>query len=110
MPTRAPIAKTPRYTNGDRDRLRHRRAAGLGKLYDSAQWRKRTRPAVLRRDPICKIAELCQGRSPSTDADHVIPAEKYVAQHGGDQRYFFDMSNLQGSCKADHTAKTQRGG
>jgi hypothetical protein len=38
-----------------------------------------------------------------------VPAEKYVAQHDGDQRRFFDLSNLQGACHADHTAKTGRG-
>jgi 5-methylcytosine-specific restriction enzyme A len=79
-------------------------------LYDTAQWRKRTQPAVLARDPLCRIRELCGGCSPSTDADHVIPAAEYVAMHGGDQRYFFDLNNLQGSCHACHTWKTGRGG
>jgi 5-methylcytosine-specific restriction protein A len=110
MPNRAPIAKRPGSEHGDRDRLRRRRESGLGRLYDSVQWRKRTRPYVLARDPICKIAKLCGGHAASTDADHVIPAEQYVAQHGGDERYFFDTNNLQGTCHADHTAKTRAGG
>jgi 5-methylcytosine-specific restriction protein A len=109
MPQRAAIAKTPRFGSDARDRERQRRAAGLRRLYDSAQWRRRTQPFVLARDPMCKIAKLCGGNAPSTDADHVIPAEEYVRQHGGDFRYFFDVSNLQGSCHADHTAKTGAG-
>ena len=110
MPRRAPIAKTPRFGNDARDRERQRRAGGIRRLYDSVQWRKRTQPFVLMRDPLCKIAVLCEGRAPSTDADHIIPAVEYVAQHGGDLRYFFDTNNLQGACHADHTAKTARGG
>lgn len=109
MPYRAPIAATPRFGNGARDRERQRRAAGLRRLYDSAQWRKRTQPFVLARDPICKIGKLCGGLEPSTDADHIIPAADYIAQHGGDARYFYDVNNLQGACHADHTAKTASG-
>jgi hypothetical protein len=59
---------------------------------------------------MCKIAKLCGGMAPSTDADHIVPAAKYIAQHHGDERFFFDMSNLQGACHADHTAKTSAGG
>lgn len=111
MPFKAPIAK-PSWTNPhrDRDRLRARRSNGLGRHYDSAQWRNRTRPLILARDPLCKIAKLCEGHDPSTDADHIIPAEQYVAQHGGDERWFYDENNLQGACHACHTAKTARGG
>jgi len=56
------------------------------------------------------IAKLCGGAAPSTDADHIVPAAKYIAQHNGDERFFFDMNNLQGACHADHTAKTSAGG
>ena len=110
MPTRPPIAKRPGSETVARDRERTRRAGGLRRLYDTAQWRNRTQPAVLQRDPMCRIAKLCGGNAPSTDADHVVPAEQYVAQHDGDQRFFFDLNNLQGVCHADHTAKTARGG
>ena len=110
MPWRAPIAKPPGSEHRDRNRLRERRAHALGRLYDSAHWRKRTQPAVLARDPLCQLMIVCDGSSPSTDADHTIPAEKYVAQHGGDLRWFFDLSNLKGACKQCHTAKTARGG
>jgi 5-methylcytosine-specific restriction enzyme A len=110
MPQRPPIAKPPGSEHKARDRERQRRAGGIRRLYDSAQWRRRTQPTVLMRDPMCKIAELCGGTAPSTDADHVIPAAQYIAQHGGDERWFFDLSNLQGACHADHTHKTARGG
>jgi hypothetical protein len=59
------------------------------------------------RDPMCKIAALCSGNAPSTDVDHIVRAEIYVAQLGGDWRYFFDEKNLQGCCHADHARKTQ---
>jgi 5-methylcytosine-specific restriction endonuclease McrA len=110
MPFRAPIARPAFAAAAARDRERNRRAAGLRRLYDTAQWRKRTQPAVLRRDPFCKIGKLCGGRALSTDVDHIIKASDYVAQHGGDERYFFDLNNLQGACREDHTAKTARGG
>lgn len=110
MPRRAPIAQPARFQSADRDRERRRRAGGLRRLYDTAHWRERTRPAVLAQDPFCKIATLCGGNALSTEADHIIPAAEYVAQHGNDWRRFFDLSNLQGACKADHTAKTARGG
>jgi 5-methylcytosine-specific restriction protein A len=110
MPNRAPIAKPLGHEHAARDRERERRAGGIRRLYDSAQWRRRTQPAVLARDPMCQIAILCGGNAPSTDVDHIVPAVKYIAQHGGDQRFFFDLKNLQGSCHADHTAKTAAGG
>lgn len=106
MPFRAPIAKRPGSETAARDRERTRRADGIRRLYDSAQWRQRTRPHVLARDPLCQIAVLCGGHAPSTDVDHDVPAEIYVAQQGGDQRYFFDENNLRGACHADHTRKT----
>jgi hypothetical protein len=111
MPQRAPVAKPPGFNpNADRDRLRARRSTAVGRLYDTAQWRKRTVPRILARDPFCIDGELCGGRAPSTDVDHIIPAAEYVAQHGGDLRFFFDEKNLHGKCHADHTAKTARGG
>jgi hypothetical protein len=109
MPTRAPIAKPAWAGTAARDRERVRRAGGLRRLYDCAQWRKRTQPAVLAMHPMCRIAELCGGQAPSTDADHIIPAVEYVAMHGGDERCFFDLRNLQGACHACHTWKTSHG-
>jgi 5-methylcytosine-specific restriction endonuclease McrA len=33
-------------------------------------------------------------------------AELYIAQHGGDETFFFDPDNLQGACRACHSHKT----
>ena len=112
MPFRAPIARPAGFENAARDRERRRRAGGLRRLYDSAQWRRRTQPFILARDPICRIGAVCGGNAASTDVDHIVPAEIYVAQNGGDERYFFDDKNLRGICHGDHTRKTsleQRG-
>jgi hypothetical protein len=40
------------------------------------------------------------------DVDHIIRAEVYIAQHGGDSGMFFDLDNLRGSCHEDHARKT----
>jgi hypothetical protein len=107
MPYRAPIAKPAGSENGARDRERARRAGGVRRLYDSAQWRHRTQPYILARDPLCTIPGCpCGGHAPSTDVDHRVRAEIYMAQHGGDERFFFDPKNLRGGCHAGHTWKT----
>lgn len=86
--------------------MRRRRAGEIRRLYDSIQWRERTRPYILARDPLCKIAVLCGGTEPSTEVDHEVQAELYIEQHGGDVSFFFDENNLRGACKADHSRKT----
>lgn len=90
----------------ERERMRRRRAGKIRRLYDSPQWRERTRPFILARDPLCAIGIVCDGQSPSVEVDHEIPAEIYIEQHGGDTKYFFDERNLRGACKADHSHKT----
>jgi 5-methylcytosine-specific restriction endonuclease McrA len=52
---------------------------------------------ILARDPLCKIAVLCDGTALSTEADHIIPLSR-----GGDD----GMSNLQGACHRCHSHKT----
>jgi hypothetical protein len=91
----------------ERAREQRRRANGLRRLYDCAQWRRRTAPYIIARDPMCKIAILCGGNAPSTDVDHIVRAEIHIAQNGGDWAFFFDESNLQGACHACHARKTQ---
>jgi len=61
---------------------------------------------VLRRDPLCRIAEICGGHAPSTEVDHKTPAAVWIEQHAGDEASFYDLENLQGACKADHAHKT----
>jgi|SRR5205809_1713105 len=79
----------------------------LKRLYYSAAWRNRTVPFVLARDPLCVLALSCEGTAPSTDVDHKIRAEEYIAMHEGDETFFFDPENLQGACHACHSRKTQ---
>ena len=79
-----------------RDRERDRRGAGLRRLYDTAAWR-RTKRAIKARDPMCTIRVLCGGRARTTDIDHKVRAEIYVACNGGDESYFFDENNLRGA-------------
>jgi hypothetical protein len=83
-----------------------RRASGLKRLYDGIAWRIRTRRFILARDPLCQIAVLCGGRAPSVDIDHIVRAELYIEQNGGDASYFFDPENLRGACHEDHARKT----
>jgi 5-methylcytosine-specific restriction protein A len=85
-----------------------RRAQGLKRLYDSWAWRGRqgVRRQVLVRDPFCRIAILCGGRALSVDVDHIVRAELYIEQHGGDEVSFYDETNLRGACRPDHTHKT----
>jgi hypothetical protein len=108
VPQRVPIARLQAFggDRSDRDRLRRRRQTALGRLYDSPQWRHRTQPHILARDPFCQIGALCGGDAPSTDVDHIVRAELYVKQHGSDLRYFFDEKNLRGACHADHSRKS----
>src|SRR5258708_2691345 len=101
MPSRAlrPYAHDPAV---QRKKLDVQRADDpIRKLYKTASWRQ-TRILVLFRDPTCKTCK----KVPSTVADHIIAARKYVAQHGDDLGMFFDQNNLQGSCKPCHDAKT----
>ena len=94
------------HTNRAIERSREIRASGCNRFYDSAQWRKRTVPFVLRRDPLCTIRIVCGGRAASTDVDHIIRAEEYIAAHAGDPLVFYDVDNLRGACHADHSKKT----
>jgi len=90
----------------DRLRSRNRRESELKSLYDTRRWREYTRPGVLARDPLCRIGILCHGMAPSTDVDHKVRAEIYIAQNGGDEMFFFDEKNLRGGCHECHAHKT----
>ena len=75
-------------------------------MYHSKGWKLQTRPAILRRDPLCQLGILCEGRAPSTDVDHIIRADVYIAQHGGAEWAFYDESNLRGACARCHSHRT----
>jgi len=95
-----------------RERNQRRRDNELKRLYDRAPWRKHTVPFILARDPLCQIGIVCEGHAASTDVDHVIRAEIYIEQHGGDPLAFYDPDNLRGACHSCHSRKTvleQRG-
>ena len=82
--------------------------AELDALRKGTRW-QRTRPNVLRRDPLCKRCD----RAVSEIVDHIVPAREVVtqAQVSGAYRtdkyagYFF-LSNLQGLCRPCHWVKT----
>lgn len=95
-----------RASQASRDRNAERRVSGLKKLYDTKHWRKYTVPVVLSQEPLCQLAVLCDGLAPSTEVDHIVRAEVWVASHGGDPLRFYDRENLQGTCHADHSRKT----
>lgn len=79
----------------------------IRKLYFTVAWAA-TRRIILVRDLFCRIGTICKGLSPSEVADHIVPAHQYVAEHNGDLESFYDESNLQGSCKLCHNAKTAK--
>lgn len=89
-----------------RERNAERRESGLKKLYDSKHWRNYTIPVILARDALCQLGILCGGRAASTDIDHIVRAEVYIAIQGGNPLRFFDRDNLRGVCHADHSRKT----
>lgn len=97
-----------RQLRDSRERNERRRNDGLKRFYDSWAWRGRkgARRMVLARDPLCRIAILCEGRGLSTDVDHIIRVELYIEQHGDDVGFFFDHANLRGACHEDHAYKT----
>jgi 5-methylcytosine-specific restriction endonuclease McrA len=95
-----------------RDYSRQKRTSEIKRFYDKAQWRSRTVPFILGRDPLCQLAILCGGVAASTDVDHIIRAEVYIEQHPYDPSAFYDPDNLRGACRACHAHKTaleQRG-
>lgn len=64
-------------------------------LYYKSRWRYQLQPAILRRDPICK---LCN-HNPSTIGDH-------ITDHKGNETLFWSSTNLQGVCEDCHAIKT----
>jgi 5-methylcytosine-specific restriction protein A len=87
----------------------------IRKLYQTKIWRA-VRRTVLARDPFCMMCTERDRRSPgdrliialSTVVHHVIGARKFIDQHGGDQSFFYDETNLEGVCKPCHDAHTAK--
>ena len=84
-----------------------RQRGALRKLYWRKLWRVTMRNIVLTRDAQCTHIENGT-RCPrlATDIDHVIEAEQWVAQHGGEEMSFFDANNLRGLCHSHHSKRT----
>lgn len=95
-----------RASEESRERNQRRRNSELKRLYDCAAWRKQTVPFILARDPLCQLALVCEGNAASTDVDHIIRAEIYIAEHDGDRLTFYDRDNLRGVCHSCHSRKT----
>ena len=72
-------------------------------LYFTPTW-EATRRQVLTRDILCQDCRI----SFSVIADHIIPALIYLRHNGNDEQLFYDLSNLQGLCRACHNRKTMR--
>jgi hypothetical protein len=95
----------PKHSNADKERdAAYKSDNPLRPLYWTKRW-KVVRRHVIARDPICTHEEN-GARCPrlSTDAHHVIPAQKFVNDRGD----FFDMSNLAGLCKEHHSRETAK--
>ena len=67
-------------------------------LYKTKTWAA-IRRSVLDAQPLCVLCLKAGRYEPSVVVDHIVP-------HKGDTRLFYDMSNLQGLCKACHDRKT----
>jgi 5-methylcytosine-specific restriction protein A len=82
---------------------RKRRHDPFRKIYQTEAW-QRVRKAILQRDPLCKIADLCVRRYgtalPSAEVDHIVPIRSGGAE--------LDPDNLQGICHNCHSQKTRR--
>jgi 5-methylcytosine-specific restriction endonuclease McrA len=94
--------------NNDLDRSRtsdkwRREHDPLRPLYSQARWRG-VRARVLFNFPLCYDC----GNKASTVADHVIPAHKWVADHGNDIESFYREDNLVGRCTRCHDLKTRK--
>ena len=66
----------------------------------NALWRK-LRTAFLAKNPLCAECKRAGKVKPATDVDHIVP-------HHGDQKLFWDVSNLQALCKRCHSRKTAK--
>ncbi len=70
------------------------------RLYNSKRWLK-LRRLQLAAQPFCEDCLRANTYTQATDVDHIRP-------HHGDPTIFFDRTNLQSLCHADHTRKTNQ--
>lgn len=93
--------RCPRHAPRAAARLSDPTYARAHRWYGSARW-QRLRAAVILDEPFCRTCRAAGRRVLTVDVDH-------IRKHNGIARLFWDRSNLQGLCKACHTAKTSRG-
>ena len=69
----------------------------MKRLYDSVRWRKLAKWFLGRpENALCVMCAAIGRVEPATTVDHKIP-------HGGDERLFWDIGNLQGLCASCHS-------
>ena len=76
------------------------RGGASARGYD-ARWRE-ARAIFLKQHPLCAFCQAEGKIVPATVVDHIIP-------HWGDQRLFWDQTNLESLCKECHDKKTGSG-
>jgi len=84
-----------------RARLTREVYAKAHRWYVSARWQC-LRAEVLVDEPFCRTCRAAGRKVLTVDIDHIV-------KHDGDPVLFWNRTNLQGLCKACHTAKTARG-
>lgn len=73
--------------------------------YKTERWRKLRQQILLRDNYTCRQTKvLCIGRYPAPDS----PVVDHIEQHHGDERLFWDESNLQTVSKAFHDSEKQK--
>jgi 5-methylcytosine-specific restriction protein A len=68
-------------------------------LYDTKRW-KALRLYQLGIEPLCRLCKEAGKVTPACIVDHIIP-------HKGDVDLFFDLANLQSTCKLCHDGTKQ---
>jgi len=103
MPTKPKsLAQRTRKGQANRDYDQHRKItphlAAAKKIRSSGNWQK-VRLVVLNRDPLCVVCDKYGKITAAVDVDHIEPLALRPD-------LAFDISNLQGLCRACHNKKT----
>ena len=82
----------------------------LKKLFGRKAWKQTREQALFDAGHVCQHIDGNGVRCPllATDIHHVVQADVYIAQHGGDESAFYDSDNLQALCHAHHSSVTAR--
>ena len=102
-PSLSTLSPTVAYLpQDDGERAKFRAATSAGhKWYHTARW-KRLRAVILLRDLYtCQLCKRIEANASRLVADHITP-------HKGDERLFWDETNLQALCWNCHSGAKQR--